>query len=93
MLLTVLGFLAGLVALYFGAEFLVGGSSSLALRFGIAPLIVGLTVVAFGTSAPELLVSLLAVFDGSCIFCGASYRSKSPSHSFYQLFRGSLMLM
>ncbi len=64
MLLTVLGFLAGLVALYFGAEFLVGGSSSLALRFGIAPLIVGLTVVAFGTSAPELLVSLLAVFDG-----------------------------
>ncbi len=64
MVLTVIGFLAGLVALYYGAEALVGGSSSLALRFGIAPLIVGLTVVAFGTSAPELLVSLLAVFDG-----------------------------
>lgn len=64
MVLTAVGFLAGLVALYYGAEALVGGSSSLALRFGIAPLVVGLTVVAFGTSAPELLVSLLAVFDG-----------------------------
>lgn len=63
--LEILKFLGGLVALYFGAEWLVAGSSSLALRLGIAPLIVGLTVVAFGTSAPELLVSLLAVKDGN----------------------------
>ncbi len=63
MILTLLFFVLGLVALYFGAEWLVSGSSSLALRFGIAPLIVGLTVVAFGTSAPELLVSLLAVYN------------------------------
>ena len=63
MLIDILMFLGGLVALYFGAEWLVAGASSLAMRFGIAPLIVGLTVVAFGTSAPELLVSLLAVKD------------------------------
>ena len=64
MFLTILLFLLGLVLLYFGAEWLVAGSSSMALRLGIAPLIVGLTVVAFGTSAPELLVSLQAVTQG-----------------------------
>lgn len=50
----------GLVLLYFGAEWLVQGAASLALKIGLAPLVVGLTVVAFGTSAPELLVSLQA---------------------------------
>lgn len=64
MVLTIVFFLVGLVLLYFGAEWLVSGSSSAALRFGIPALIVGLTVVSFGTSAPELLVSLLALFDG-----------------------------
>lgn len=55
--------LAGLVALYFGAEGLVKGASAFALRLGITPLVVGLTVVAFGTSAPELLVCLIGT-DG-----------------------------
>lgn len=55
--------IAGLVLLYFGAESLVGGASSLALRLGITPLIVGLTVVSFGTSAPELLVGLIGSDD------------------------------
>ncbi|WP_158542562.1 calcium/sodium antiporter [Lujinxingia litoralis] len=55
--------IAGLVLLYFGAEGLVGGASSLALRLGITPLIVGLTVVSFGTSAPELLVGLIGSDD------------------------------
>ena len=50
----------GLILLYYGAEWLVKGSSELALRVGISPLVVGLTVVAFGTSAPELLVSVSA---------------------------------
>ena len=64
-MVTTIGlFLAGLVLLYFGAEWLVTGASRGALRFGIAPLIVGLTVVSFGTSAPELLVSLLALIEG-----------------------------
>jgi cation:H+ antiporter len=50
----------GLALLYFGAEWLVKGSSEIALRLGLSPLVVALTVVAFGTSSPELLVSLQA---------------------------------
>ncbi|WP_127806459.1 calcium/sodium antiporter [Hydrogenophaga sp. NH-16] len=57
-------FVAGLVALIAGAELLVRGSSKLALSFGISPLVVGLTIVAFGTSAPEVAVSVGAVLDG-----------------------------
>lgn len=57
--------IAGIILLYFGAEGLVRGSSRLAARFGIPPLIIGLTVVAFGTSSPELLVSLSAAMKGS----------------------------
>lgn len=49
-----------LVALYIGANWLVRGSSALAARAHISPLVIGLTVVAFGTSAPELIVSLNA---------------------------------
>lgn len=55
----------GIGLLYFGAEGLVRGSSSLAARFGISPLVIGLTVVAFGTSSPELLVSLSAAIQGA----------------------------
>ncbi len=61
MLVAIIMFCAGLLLLYFGAEYLVNGSSSLALSFGIRPLIIGMTVVAFATSMPELLVSLLAL--------------------------------
>ncbi len=62
MWLQVGAFALGLVGLYFGAEWLVRGAARLARSLGISALIVGLTVVAFGTSAPELLVSLLAAF-------------------------------
>jgi cation:H+ antiporter len=61
---TLLFLFLGLVLLYFGAEGLVRGSSSLALRLGIGPLLVGLTVVAFGTSAPEMMVSVKAAYLG-----------------------------
>jgi cation:H+ antiporter len=64
MTLAIIYLLAGLVLLYFGAEGLVRGSSSLALRLGLSPLVVGLTVVAFGTSSPELMVSLKAALAG-----------------------------
>ncbi|MDE0993580.1 MAG: calcium/sodium antiporter [Rhodospirillales bacterium] len=57
--------LAGFVLLVGAAEILVRGSVSLADRFGISPLVIGMTVVAVGTSAPELVVSLSAVFEGS----------------------------
>ncbi|MFU8804617.1 MAG: calcium/sodium antiporter [Bradymonadaceae bacterium] len=63
--LPIILLIVGLVLLYFGAEGLVKGASSLALKLGITPLIVGLTVVSFGTSAPELLVCLLATDDVS----------------------------
>lgn len=57
-------FLAGLIAITFGADWLVTGSSRVAARLGVSPLVVGLTVVAFGTSAPELFVSSLAALRG-----------------------------
>jgi cation:H+ antiporter len=60
LLQTFLFLLAGVVALYFGADWLVRGSASLARRWGVTPLLVGLTVVAYGTSAPELIVSCFA---------------------------------
>lgn len=56
--------LTGLVALYFGAEWLVRGGASLAVRLGVTPLLVGLTVVAYGTSTPELIVSSMAAAKG-----------------------------
>ena len=54
----------GMALLIAGAELLVRGASRLALRFGISPLVIGLTVVAFGTSAPELAVSVQAGLAG-----------------------------
>ena len=65
MLLALLAILAGLILLALGAEGLVRGSSSIALRMGIAPLAIGLTVVAFGTGSPEMIVSLQAALSGS----------------------------
>jgi cation:H+ antiporter len=56
--------LLGLVCLYYGADWLVKGSVAIALAIGIPALIVALTIVAFGTSAPELVVSLNANLDG-----------------------------
>ncbi|MDF1565538.1 MAG: calcium/sodium antiporter [Deltaproteobacteria bacterium] len=57
--------LLGLVLLTGGAEFLVRGSSALAGRLGVSTLVIGMTVVAYGTSAPELAVSVIAVLRGS----------------------------
>ena len=54
----------GLIILTAGAEALVRGASGIAARLGIAPLVIGLTVVAFGTSAPELAVSVAAALSG-----------------------------
>jgi cation:H+ antiporter len=64
MTIAILYLALGLVLLYYGAEALVRGSSSLALRLGLSPLVIGLTVVAFGTSSPELVVSLKAGLAG-----------------------------
>ena len=65
MLMQALMFVVGLVALVVGAEAMVRGASRLAVSWGISPLVVGLTVVAFGTSAPEMAVSVDAALSGS----------------------------
>lgn len=62
--MTVVLLIGGLVALVAGAEGLIRGSSAIARRWGVPPLIVGLTVVAFGTSAPEIVVSAQAALNG-----------------------------
>ena len=64
MMLSLMWLALGLLLLTAGAEVLVRGGSSLALSWRISPLAVGLTVVAFGTSAPELAVSVRAALAG-----------------------------
>ena len=54
----------GLLALVFGGDALVRGAVAIATRAGLSPLVIGLTLVGFGTSVPELLTSLFAAFDG-----------------------------
>ncbi|MGI2109777.1 calcium/sodium antiporter [Shewanella frigidimarina] len=60
-----LSIIGGFIILTIGAEALVRGASAVALRLGIAPLIIGLTIVAFGTSAPELAVSVKSALAGN----------------------------
>lgn len=60
MLLQIILFFAGLAGLYFGAEWLVRGASRFARSFNIKPVVIGLTIVAFGTSTPELVTSVIA---------------------------------
>jgi cation:H+ antiporter len=57
--------IAGLILLFYGGNFLVTGSVRLARSLKISPFIVGATIIAFGTSAPELAVAILAVLDGT----------------------------
>lgn len=65
MLQQALMFVLGLVVLVIGADVMVRGASRLAVSFGVSPLVVGLTVVAFGTSAPEMAVSVGSALSGS----------------------------
>ncbi|MEP3439059.1 MAG: calcium/sodium antiporter [Hoeflea sp.] len=63
-MLSILTLIAGLVVLVVAGDYLVRGAVALAEKLSIDPLIIGLTIVAFGTSAPELFVSLQAAFNG-----------------------------
>jgi cation:H+ antiporter len=62
--INILQFAAGTVLLYYGADFLSLGSKSIASKFKISPVVVGITLVAFGTSLPELIVSIIAILKG-----------------------------
>ena len=64
-MLTYILFALGFVFLVKGADFLVEGSSSIAKRIGISDIVIGLTIVSLGTSAPELLVNIVASFKGN----------------------------
>lgn len=64
-MITYILFAIGFVFLIKGADLLVEGSSSIAKKFGISNLVIGLTVVSFGTSAPELIVNIIASINGS----------------------------
>lgn len=65
MIIDILLLLAGFAALIFGATKLVDAASSIAVKFGVPSIVIGLTIVAFGTSAPELVVNVIAAVSGS----------------------------
>lgn len=65
MTLSIIYLIGGLALILFGANYLTDGSSAIARRMGISDLVVGLTVVAFGTSAPELAISVISALGGS----------------------------
>ena len=72
-------FIFGLLLLILGAEALVRGASRLAAALGVSPLVVGLTVVAFGTSSPELAVSIKGAVSGQAgIALGNVIGRKAP---------------
>jgi cation:H+ antiporter len=83
MIIALLLLLIGFAILIKGADFLVNGASSAAKKYGISNLAIGLTVVAFGTSMPELIVSLMAVIDGQN---DASFGNVIGSSNFNLLF-------
>ncbi|KXX71565.1 calcium/sodium antiporter [Flammeovirga sp. SJP92] len=65
LIINILELIGGLIVLIGGGEFLVNGATNIALRLKIPPIIVGLTIVAFGTSAPELFISLHSALAGN----------------------------
>src|SRR5690554_5218873 len=64
MIVLIVLIVAGFTALIFGANWLVDGSSALAKKYNVSDLIIGLTIVSFGTSAPELVVNSVASING-----------------------------
>src|SRR6187551_681494 len=83
MVLPIVLLLVGFAILIKGADFLVNGASSAAKKFGISNLAIGLTVVAFGTSMPELIVSLVSALNGQN---DASFGNVIGSNNFNLLF-------
>ena len=54
-------FILGCIMLYYGSEFLINHSVNISKRFGVMPIVIGATVIAFGTSLPEFLVSIYSI--------------------------------
>ena len=64
MLIASFYFIIGLIMLYYGAEYLIENGKKIANIFNISPIVVGITIVAFGTSLPEMVVSIIANLNG-----------------------------
>jgi cation:H+ antiporter len=69
MIITVLLLILGFACLLISADWLVKGASSLAKRFNVPEIVIGLTIVAFGTSAPELCVNIVSNLKGASEIC------------------------
>ena len=65
MFLSIISFIVGIVLVIFGADWLTKGASGIARRFGVSELVIGLTIVALGTSLPELVISVSSAIKGS----------------------------
>ena len=79
MYIDIIYFILGFILLIKGADVMVDGSSSIARRYGVSSFVIGLTVVAFGTSAPELIISAIASVKGSTGIALGNGASRSPS--------------
>ena len=82
-MITPVGMVFGIVLLIGGGTLLVRGASEVAARLGVSPLVVGLTVVGFGTSAPELVVNVVGVMRGAT---GLAFGNVVGSNIFNSLF-------
>ena len=79
LVIALVALIVGVLILGYGADMFVGGASHIARRFGIPPVVIGLTVVAFGTSAPEMAVNILAAIQGNS---GIAYGNVVGSNTF-----------
>lgn len=85
-------FVIGLLFLIKGADWLVEGASSMARQLGVSDLVIGLTVVSFGTSAPELLVNIVASFQGSADIAIGNVVGSNISNTFLILGATALVM-
>ena len=74
MLLAIIQLVAGFLLLVWGADRLVAGASATARNLGVSPLVIGLTIIGFGTSAPELVISAVASLKGNAGLAIGNYK-------------------
>lgn len=91
MVTPILFLVGGFILLIKGADWLVEGSADLARRFKISDLVIGLTVVSFGTSAPELIVNIFASFQGSADIAIGNVVGSNISNTFFILGASALV--
>jgi len=84
-LTTIILFILGFVLLVYGANFLVDAAASIAKKYGVSNLVIGLTIVALGTSTPELVVNLIASFQGAADVAMGNILGSNISNIFFIL--------